>query len=143
MSGRIMVLPQPSFALAAIIKQVFSTAGDSLPKDLQDPKIQQDLSAKAAQLKFISGDLTGMTDTLLTLTTGSHVKPNVRPQGQDPTPLQEAITVGTQIRMTSDHFNIIGGESAKAPFGTLVDFVGAQFQPFKGVQHGQLGESTA
>jgi hypothetical protein len=140
-SGRIMVLPQPTFSLGAIVQQVFSTAGSNLPKDMQNwtHDDQQAFVDKVAKLKFISGELTGFTDSLLTLATGTHVKPNVRPQGQNATPLPEAVTAGVRIGMKKDHFTVIDSESAKTPYGTLANFVGADYQPFKGVQHGQLG----
>lgn len=95
-------------------------------------------------MKFISGDLMGFTDSLLTLGTGSHVKSNVRVQGQAPKALAEAIDIGKDIGLTLDVMeqiiNVIDDQTAKTPFGTLVDFEGAKFQPFKGVQHGQLGD---
>jgi len=95
-------------------------------------------------LKFISGDLTGLTDSLLTLGTGSHVKPNVRAQGQGLKALAEAIDIGPAIGLETNVMeqiiNVMDSETAKTPFGTLVDFEGAKFQPFKGIQHGQLGK---
>jgi hypothetical protein len=85
----------------------------------------------------------GFTDSLLTLGTGSHVKPNVRVPGGGNTPLTEAIDIGPQMGVTTDLMtkilNIMDSETSKTPFGTLADFEGAKFQPFKGVQHGQLG----
>ncbi|KAH0551598.1 hypothetical protein GP486_007185, partial [Trichoglossum hirsutum] len=138
-SGRILVLPQPSFALAAVVKQVFSTAGAALPTVLADPKAQDRLlDDLATKLKFVSGDLTGLTDCLLTLGTGSHVKPNMREQGKPVVPLKEAFELGAKIGLTEEHLVKIDGESGKTPFGTLVDFTAARYQPFKGVQHGQL-----
>ncbi|KAH8805174.1 hypothetical protein F5884DRAFT_754748 [Xylogone sp. PMI_703] len=100
-SGRILVLPQPSFALAAIVKQILDVAG-----------------------------------------TGSHLKPNVRVQGQATRALAEAIDIGKDIGLQpgvmEEIINIMGSETAKTPFGTLINFEGARFQPFKGVQHRQL-----
>ncbi|KAI9857978.1 MAG: hypothetical protein M1813_007948 [Trichoglossum hirsutum] len=137
-SGRILVLPQPSFALSAVVKQVFSTAGATLPPGLRDQDTQNQLLDDLAKLKFISGDLAGLTDCLLTLGTGSHVKPNMREQGKGVVPLKEAFDLGGKIGLTEEHLVKIDGESGKTPFGTLVDFTSARFQPFKGVQHGQL-----
>ncbi|KAJ9607111.1 hypothetical protein H2200_008183 [Cladophialophora chaetospira] len=140
-SGRILVLPQPNFALKAVIDQVFgSTTSADLPPGMQKwtETQKQAFADSVDQLKFISGELDGFTDGLLTLANGSHVKPNVRPQGQDAAPLQEAIDKGSHVGLTRDHFVEIDSESAKTPYGGLEDFVGAKFQPFKGVQHGQL-----
>jgi hypothetical protein len=142
-SGRILVLPQPSFALSAIVKQVFTTAGEALPDDLKTQDAQNQLLNSIGELKFVSGDLTGFTDCLLTLGTGSHVKPNVREQGKDVQPLQEAIIATKPIGMIKDHFIQIGAETAKTPYGTLSDFTGSKYQPFKGVQHGQLGKTRS
>lgn len=140
-SGRIMVLPQPTFALAAIVKQVFSSAGENLPPSMAKWTLDQqnDFIDKVSKLRFISGELAGFTDSLLTLATGSHVKPNLRQQGQAVSPLTEAVNKGGEFGMLKDHFTMIDGESAKTPYGFLTDFTGLDYQPFKGVQHGQLG----
>jgi hypothetical protein len=41
-SGRILVLPQPSFALAAIVKQVLDVAGVNVPLSLQGQTVNKD-----------------------------------------------------------------------------------------------------
>jgi hypothetical protein len=158
-SGRILVLPQPSFALAAIVKQVLDVAGVNVPQGLQqevtapdgtkklngklDKTKLQDFVKKVEGLKLISGDLMGFTDGLLTLGTGSHVKPNVRQQGEGIKVLGEAKDIITKIGFPADLAEQMilqmGSETARTPYGTLEDFEGASFQPFKGVQHGQLG----
>ncbi|CZR52728.1 uncharacterized protein PAC_02605 [Phialocephala subalpina] len=157
-SGRILVLPQPSFTLAAIVKQVLDVAGVNVPEKLQQEvtasdgtkslngKLDQDKLAdfvkKVEGLKFISGDLMGFTDSLLTLGTGSHVKPNVREQGQSIKVLGEAKDtikkIGFSDALAEQMIIQMGSETARTPFGTLEDFEGSSFQPFKGVQHGQL-----
>ncbi|KAH8654011.1 hypothetical protein BGZ60DRAFT_496363 [Tricladium varicosporioides] len=157
-SGRILVLPQPSFTLAAIVRQVLDVAGVNVPAALQQEvaakdgtkslngKVDQDkLDAfvkKVEKLKFISGDLMGFTDGLLTLGTGSHVKPNVREQGQGIKVLGEAKDIlkkiGFSDALAEQMIIQMGGETARTPFGTLEDFEGSSFQPFKGIQHGQL-----
>jgi hypothetical protein len=84
--------------------------------------------------------LTGFTDDLLILGTGSHVKPNVRVQGQSNKPLQKAVDALARIGLTGtdplDIVTLMDSKTAKTPYGTLVDFESALFQPFKGVQHG-------
>jgi hypothetical protein len=156
LSGRILVLPQPSFALSAIVKQVLDVAGVNVPEPLQsvennkmtgraDKSKVDAFVKKIEQLKFISGDLEGFTDGLLTMGTGSHVKPNIRQQGQNPEPLQEAIDIGKVLGIPdstmTNMIKTMDSETAKTPFGTLYDFFGSKFQPFKGVQHGQLGKT--
>ncbi|KAK0117084.1 hypothetical protein ONS96_012922 [Cadophora gregata f. sp. sojae] len=168
-SGRILVLPQPSFALAAVVKQVLDIAGVDVPTTLQEEVLGKDgkpvldqegekvLSGrldqarfqafirKIEQLKFISGDLTGFTDSLLTLGTGSHVKPNVREQGKGVVALQEAIDLRPKIglpanrpKLMEEMVSMMDSQTSKTPFGTMHNFEGSKFQPFKGVQHGQL-----
>jgi hypothetical protein len=144
LSGRILVLPQPSFALQAVVKQVLATAPDKdLPDNLTDPdpdkeKAKKDAFAAAAgKLRFISGQLTGLTDALLTLATGSHVKPNLRQAGQLVIPMKAATDVGKHIQLSDLDFSLMDAETAKTPYGTLTDFTGAP-GPFKGVQHGQF-----
>lgn len=139
-SGRILILPQPSFSLAAIVKQVFSTASDKLPDSLTDQTKQAEFVNNLKQLSFVSGELMGFTDSLLTLGTGAHVKPNLRVQGDETVkPLAEAVTQGAHIGLLPKHFELMGAETAKTPFGTAYDFSGMS-QPFKPVQHGQLGK---
>ena len=81
-------------------------------------------------LKFISAPLAGITDHLLTRVGGSHVKPNVRQQGQDVFALPKAISVAnldtkdTPIQpnenLDKDALQLIGAESALTPYGNLV-----------------------
>jgi hypothetical protein len=156
LSGCILVLPQPSFALQAVIQQVLSTASDDdIPASLKDPKdaaheqkLKNDFAAAAGKLRFVSGQLTGLTDALLTLVgTGSHVKPNLRVAGDVTVPMKAAVDVvvlgparGTRL-LTEDDFTLIAGKTAKTPFGTLSDFTQATNKPFKGVNHGQFAIS--
>lgn len=156
LSGRILVLPQPSFALKAVVQQVLSTAlDDDLPPSLKDPKdpvheqqLKDGFAVAAGKLRFVSGQLTGLTDALLTLVgTGSHVKPNLRVAGEVTVPMKAAVDAvvvdaskGTHL-LSQDDFTLIAGETAKTPFGTLTDFKQATSDPFKGVTHGQFAIS--
>lgn len=145
-SGRILVLPQPSFALGAVVDQVLgATPANQLPDELKDPATHADFVKSVQNLKFISGEMTGLSDSLLTMAVGQHVKPNVRVQGRNPEPMQDAVNAGTQINLSNEDFVTMGAETGKIPFGTLVDFgtLDAKgIMPFKGVQHGQLGEAS-
>lgn len=151
-SGRVLILPQPSFALAAVVQQVLSTATpDQLPdtlKDPDDPKHDLELKMKfvydCAQLKFISGQLSGITDALVTMADGQHVKPNLREMGKANVPMKAAIDLGSDIGLGLDEFKLIDSETGKTPYGTLVDFGATpKHEPFKGVQGGQLGKSPS
>jgi hypothetical protein len=148
-SGRILILPQPSFALAAVVQQVLSTATpDQLPdtlKDPNDPKHDMELKMKfiyeCSQLKFISGQLSGIADALVTMADGQHVKPNLREMGKVNVPMKAALDLGSNIGLGPDEFKLIDSETGKTPYGTLVDFGATpEHEPFKGVQGGQFGK---
>lgn len=139
-SGRMLVLPQSSFALEAVVAQVMgSTPKQDLPEDLRTTDQQQKFRDNVKKLKFISGQLSGLTDALVTTATGHHVKPNVRPQAEDPKPMQAAIDVGSHIGLKdASDFAIIGAETGRTPYGTLTDFTSVNRHAFKAVQQGQF-----
>ena len=142
-SGRMLILPQPSFALGAVVAQVLDgTPKTLLPPSLQDPAKRDALKQSAKTLKFVSGEMDGLTDALLTMAKGQHVKPNVRKQGDIARPMQAALTAVSPINMTNDDLTFIAGQSGRTPYGTLVNFDApdASPVPFKGVQHGQFGK---
>lgn len=153
-AGRMLVLPQPSFALGAVLSQVLDSIpikedapnekgpdGEDLPFNLHKSKDRKELLDAVKKLKFISGELSGLSDALLTLANGQHVKPNLRTQGGNPVPLEAAVKAGRNLDMHNSDFELIGGETAKTPYGTLTNFP-ARARPFKPVQHGQLGEKS-
>jgi hypothetical protein len=150
-SGRMLVLPQPSFALGAVVSQVLDTIPiDPQSKPTADPKAgfnlqnQEDRDsflAAVKKLKFISGELSGITDALLTQAVGQHVKPNLRVQGQKVLPMKAAEKAGENISLVRDDFVKMDGETAKTPYGTMTDFTN-EINPFKPVQHGQFGKCT-
>jgi hypothetical protein len=143
-SGRMLVLPQPSFALDAVVAQVLgSTPKDDLPEELKTDDQRTQFRTDVKKLKFISGQLSGFTDALVTCAIGQHVKPNVRPQAENPRPMQAAVTAAKDIGLTSlADFELMGGETGRTPYGTLTDFRNFNRQPFKAVQHGQFGKWT-
>ncbi|KAF1950576.1 hypothetical protein CC80DRAFT_496806 [Byssothecium circinans] len=138
-TGRMLVLPQPSFALGAVVAQVLgATPVSQLPPVLQTAENKKKFTTGVQGLKFISGELTGLTDALLTMANGQHVKPNVRVQGKDPVPMAPAVTAGKNILLNDVDFTFMGGESGRTPYGTLTDFTNVNPKPFKAVQHGQF-----
>lgn len=139
-SGRMLVLPQPSFALSAVVAQVLDgTRSDRFQSPLDTAAGREKLKQDAQSLKFISGELDGLTDALLTMTKGQHVQPNLGSQGQLKIPMQAAITAAADIWMEKGDFEIIDGETGRTPYGTLSEFNTTQ-RPFKPVQHGQFGK---
>lgn len=137
-SGRCLILPQPSYSLSASIASLFNaTAPSLLPEALRSQDQQQALLNDVKSIKFISAPLDGLTDHLLTRYQGSHVKPNVRPlDGADVVPLD--IATRTHAGFTTEVLRFIDAESSATPYGNLFDFSQAPAAPFKPVTHGQL-----
>ena len=88
--------------------------------------------------------MTGLTDALLTMASGTHVKPNIRVQGDKARGMRAAIDAGAKIGMQAGDFETIAGQTGRTPYGTLTNFEapGASPEPFKAVQHGQFGTFT-
>jgi hypothetical protein len=137
-SGRCLILPQPSYSLSATLAGLFNaTAPTLLPNNLQTKEQQAALLNDVQSIKFISAPLDGLTDHFLTRYQGSHVKPNVRPLGgSDVIPLEAATR--TNAGFTTDVLKFIDAESGATPYGNLFDFRQASSAPFKPVTHGQM-----
>ncbi|KAI9689317.1 MAG: hypothetical protein M1822_009967 [Bathelium mastoideum] len=154
-SGRILLLPQPTFSLRAELEQLFKTT----PKSVLDPILPEpertNLLAEITNFPFLSAPLDGFANHLLTHAQGSHIKPNVRPSlpgntSQTVVPLDEAWNLfengerDTDFPMNQDDIADIGIESEVTPYGSLVqvqysDGQGKPFcNPFKPVAHGQF-----
>lgn len=135
-SGRCLILPQPTFNLQALVAQILDIAGVDSPPGITDPA---EFIASVGRLKFISTELTGITSNLLTTTEGSHVQPNFRVPGQENVkPLEAAMLPGRSAGLTFDDYVLMGDDTGETPYGTLINFRDALRQPFKGVTHGQL-----
>ncbi|KAL7276585.1 hypothetical protein RUND412_000427 [Rhizina undulata] len=137
-SGRVLILPQPSFSLAAKIDQLFSTTpADILEKYLPEEKRRQ-LQDQLYKLSYLSSPLAGLTDHLLTLVQGSHIKPNKRPPGEKPQPIDAAVRAGKSAGFDKPQLELIDKESDLTPYGTLVQFLDGKFSAFKPATHGQF-----
>ena len=142
LSGRILLLPQPNFALSASIADLFSNADPKLiAKYLPYASDQQLVQNDAYTLPFMSAPMDGFTAELLTLMKGTHIKPNTRfpqtgydIQGLQPLPDAEIGPFG------QNELGIIGAKSEETPFGTLVLFGSSEPTqiPFKPCTHGQF-----
>lgn len=137
-SGRVLILPQPSFSLAAKIDQVFATTPPAILDPIISPAERQKLKQNLYKLPFLSAPLAGLTDHLLTLVQGTHIKPMLRKPGEKPTPMPEAVTVAEDIGFDTDMMGLVGKETDLTPYGTLVQFLGSDYCAFKPVTHGQL-----
>ncbi|OQO04338.1 hypothetical protein B0A48_10949 [Cryoendolithus antarcticus] len=151
-SGRVILTPQPSFSLEAVVKQVISsgmpkpepvTPDPNKPTPAPDPSAAQatldpsvlpltqkeidDVLANIRKLQFISAPLSGLTEHLLTRYEGSHVKPNYRTQGQSLTSMKAAKDKCKAIDADVDKgqpsmVDLIGPESALTPYANLLSF---------------------
>ncbi|KAK1777164.1 hypothetical protein QBC45DRAFT_198973 [Copromyces sp. CBS 386.78] len=134
LSGRILVLPQPTFNLEATVKQVL--AGTSPDMTLSRDQVTE-LVANIRNMQFISAPLSGLTNHLLTRSEGAHVKPNARIQGQTVVPLQAAVDAASLIHIDRAALAMVDSESALTPYGTSLDFTTDKY-PFKPVTQGQM-----
>ncbi|KAK0667212.1 hypothetical protein QBC41DRAFT_279504 [Cercophora samala] len=140
-SGRILILPQPSFALNALIQQLFSTVPKDELESIISKEEQDNLSKNVLRLPFLSAPLSGLTDHLITLAHGTHIKPSVRARGQGPPqPVTEAVDKGPNPMFSKDRIAIMGLELDPTPYGAQIHVAAADDSPspFKPVTHGQL-----
>ncbi|THC91741.1 hypothetical protein EYZ11_008792 [Aspergillus tanneri] len=139
LSGRVLILPQPSFSLKAKVNQLFQdTAPEILDKFLPAEE-RKNLLDHIGELSYLSSPLTGLTDGLLTLAQGTHIKPEnktVDAQGERTNPVHAAEVVDAGF--TAQNISLIEGNSALTPFASLINFPPSSYCPFKPVSHGQF-----
>ena len=135
-SGRILILPQPSFALKALITQVFSTIPSKDLTAIISNDEQQNLLKNVLKLPFLSAPLSGLTENLLTLAQGTHIKPSVRPRTGSP----QAVTEALNKMFSKTTITNMGNELDPTPYGAQVHVMTDAHSPspFKPVTHGQL-----
>ena len=135
LSGRMLILPQPTFSLKVHLERLLSTIPEpDLNKAL--PKCERDkLKASLDRLEFLSAPMAGFTNHLTTLYDGTHVKPLVRVPGKQSVALKDAEkatgTLGLDVAA-------IDKESDPTPYGTLISLSGMKDLAFKAVTHGQF-----
>jgi hypothetical protein len=139
LSGRVLILPQPSFALGAKIKQLFQNTPPSILDEYLPEEDRQNLLANISELSYLSSPLSGFTSGLVTQAEGSHLKPEnkvVGPQGES----SSVLTAATfdPAGLTQDKLQLIDGNSALTPYAALVNFTDSEHCPFKPVTHGQF-----
>lgn len=137
-SGRVLILPQPNFALSSKVEQLLSeTSVDQLKEEgLTDDNITS-LRTDLSKLRFLSAPLSGFTNHLTTMVEGSHVKPTIRPLGEANRPLDAAVKAGLPAGFDRKQLDYIGGECDLTPYGTLVSLT-KEDTPFFPVTHGQF-----
>ncbi|KAI1171806.1 hypothetical protein F4777DRAFT_582528 [Nemania sp. FL0916] len=139
LSGRVLILPQPSFSLGAKITQLF----DNTPPDILDQYLSKDdrdnLLKNVNKLSYLSSPLSGFANALVTLAEGSHIKPEnkiVDSHGESSSAI--AAAVNEAAGLTAPNIELIQGESASTPYAALVNFQDSEWCPFKPVTHGQF-----
>lgn len=140
LSGRVLILPQPSFSLAAKVNQLFSDTPPQLLRPYLGDEDRQWLLDNLAKLSYLSCPLSGLTEGLLTLSAGAHVKPEnkfITATGSENTTALEAARFDS-AGLTKDNLELIANNSAFTPYSSQNDYSTASFCPFKPVTHGQI-----
>jgi hypothetical protein len=150
-SGRVLVLPQPSFSLANKVKQLWQTlspdqqndmASQFDPTTVPNPPIAKStpidkLLVAIQRFPFMSSPMAGLTDNLVTQLRGTHLKPLRRVPGLSLKALPTA--TWDQAGFTSDTVEKMDTETDTVPYAWHVDFPADwPFSPLKPVTHGQL-----
>lgn len=137
-SGRSLILPQPNFSLKAQLNLLFS----SVPKDRLDALLPEAdrayLYDHLDQLAYLSAPLEGLTNHLLTVFNGSHVKPLVRIPGRKPIVLTQAAKAAADIGLMANRLAMIDKESDPTPYGPNASLLDDAYAAFKPVTHGQM-----
>lgn len=149
-AGRNYLQPQSQSTFKTLLQQVFqNTNPDDLEKKFGVSKAnQQQYIDVLTAGKFVSAPLTAVTNTLLTLNEGAHLKPLVRLPHAQPLVMQEAVDTFSRICPTdlkmdgttlgpTNILQLIDDQGDLTPVGSSVA-VDMKFFPFKPVQHGQL-----
>ncbi|KAF3138905.1 hypothetical protein TWF569_008602 [Orbilia oligospora] len=136
LSGRVLILPQPSFSLEAKVKQFFDDT-PALPDCGLDSGDEAFIKSKLRQLGFISAPLAGFTSHLITIEQGNHVKPILKvPQTGELKVIPEATRGG--VGLTDARLARIGIESDVTPYGSSKKTPSTDNSTFKPVTHGQF-----
>ncbi|KYK58972.1 hypothetical protein DCS_00099 [Drechmeria coniospora] len=139
LSGRVLILPQPSFSLGAKITQLFQDTPPSILDKYLSEEDRRNLESNVSKLSFLSSPLSGFAAGLVTQAQGSHIKPEnkiVGPDGESSSAIPAA--VNDNAGLTKEKIELIEGESASTPYAALANFLDKQYCPFKPVTHGQF-----
>lgn len=151
LSGRILLLPQPTFSLQTAIDQLFNSVSPETLKKYLNEEEQKIVRKDTWQLPFLSAPLSGFNDHLKTMVQGTHIKPNARyPRDagykeEGVRPIHEAASGPFKNK----HLKIIDIYSEVTPYGSyLTNSAGVlnsdadpqmkRPYPFKPVAHGQF-----
>ncbi|TWU71092.1 hypothetical protein ED733_002782 [Metarhizium rileyi] len=146
LSGRVLILPQPSFSLKNKVTQLISdTPPQILDQYLKDRGLAesdlQELVDNIGSLSYLSCPLSGLTQGLLTLNMGTHIKPeNKQLTDQGETIVAVKAAEFDAAGLTKERIELIMGNSSVTPFAAMTNFTNAAFCPFKPVTHGQMAK---
>ncbi|KAI1812466.1 hypothetical protein GGS20DRAFT_587464 [Poronia punctata] len=139
LSGRVLILPQPSFSLQTKIAQLLS---NTLPSQLKEYIPDEDLKfldKNLQQLQFLSAPLAGFDSHMVTLEQGNHVKPSLRdPRTGMLTVLPEAYR--PKAGLNGETMPKMDIETDLTPYGRVHKPIAGPEGPasFKPVAHGQF-----
>jgi len=143
-SGRNYLQPQSQSMFKTMLQQVFQNTN---PADLTDEygvtkDDQQTMLDVLGAGKFVSASLTSITNSLLTMKEGTHLKPLIRVPNGQPVAMQQAVDTFSQICPPGfgdarSILQLIDDQGNLTPFASSVP-ISKNAYPFKPVQHGQL-----
>ncbi|KAH6972724.1 hypothetical protein BKA56DRAFT_592746 [Ilyonectria sp. MPI-CAGE-AT-0026] len=141
-SGRCLILPQPTLSLATAANQLLTNLGTNVPLPESEVEFLKD-PTNYNLMPFLSSTLTGLTPHLTTRIAGTHIKPTQRPRGEQVSATAAALEAGKAIGMgdglTPDILGtIVGQNTSLTPYGHSVELDASGPSPFKPVTHGQL-----
>ncbi|KAH6649284.1 hypothetical protein F5144DRAFT_634378 [Chaetomium tenue] len=139
LSGRVLILPQPSFSLAAKVNQLFTDTPKKILNTYLPESDRQDLLDNITKLSYLSCPLSGLTEGLLTLNMGTHIKPEykeVTGDGEKVTAVRAAQF--NNAGLTKANIELIEGNSGLTPYASSVGFETDKYCAFKPVTHGQI-----
>ncbi|CVL11707.1 hypothetical protein FPRO06_13014 [Fusarium proliferatum] len=138
-SGRVLILPQPSFTLETKVTQLLT---DTLPSELDKMLGEEEreyLVKNLNKLQFLSSPLSGFNSHLQTVDQGNHVKPSLRdPNDGSIIFIKEAERVDAGFDKNA--MKLMDLETDVTPYGGMKKPVDGENGPssFKPVTHGQF-----
>lgn len=139
LSGRVLILPQPSFSLKNKVAQLFSDTPPQILDRYLEESERKELLDNIDCLSYLSCPLSGLTEGLVTLSMGTHIKPENKVLAENgETVVAVKAAQFDNASLTKDHIELIKGNSGFTPFAAMTNFTNAAFCPFKPVTHGQM-----
>ena len=139
LSGRVLILPQPSFSLKSKVAQLFSDTPPQILNDYYDSTERDYLLKQIDALSYLSFPLSGLTEGLVTLSMGTHIKPEnkqLTETGENIVAVEAAVFQNAGL--TKERIELIEGNSGFTPYAAMTNFTNEAFCPFKPVTHGQV-----